>query len=176
CQLAFSYGIAVCLRAMTLGGSSLRRVILSYGVLGVGVAGQLLVLHGYKTKVIRRDDPRPFFTKVEPVFGAFPARVAATIGNPFAIPANLWFALTRGVHPAKYDVAVGPYVMSERTPSTNPSRRIVLSQNVELRGGEAAAWLGRGIEVTPEATLVMEPVIELYLPLIRPGDLDVDIG
>lgn len=175
CQLPFAYGMAVCLDAMTRGRSLLRTSI-SYGLLGVGIAVQLLILHGYKTKMIGRDDPRPFFAKVEPVLGPLPALLAAEIGNPFAMPANLWFAVTRGVHPAKYDLAVGPYAMSERTPSTNPSRKLILSQHVELRGPTAAAWLGRGLEIAPEVTLVREPEIELYLPLNRPGDLHVDVS
>jgi hypothetical protein len=44
------------------------------------------------------------------------------VGNPVSWPASVPFALRYHVSPAKYDVLVGPYLLDERLPTTNPRR------------------------------------------------------
>lgn len=105
---------------------------------------QMLVLRAYANKEIGRDDPRPMAEKVKTILGYIPATVIDAVGNPFASPANLWFAIRHGVHPSRYDEVVGPYFLSERLPTTNPLRKLETVSRVRFNAEQSRRWLGRG--------------------------------
>jgi hypothetical protein len=82
-------------------------------------------------------------------------------GNPFAFPANALFALRHGVPLERYDQAVGPYLLDERLPTTNPAlprkRHEVVVPSPPFVGHAEAG------------------VTELLLPLNRPGGLSLSL-
>lgn len=98
----------------------------------------------------------------------------AAVGNPFAFPANAIFALRHRVPPARYDRAVGPYLLDERLPATipvRPSRRVDVVSFAE----PAAAFLGRGFVQRGGGAVLRESAGELFVPLNRPGALDIAV-
>lgn len=111
----------------------------------------------------------------------FRERVALATGrawpgpNPFAFPANALFALEHGVPLDAYDRAVGPYLLDERLPTTNPLLPRKRRETVLLSADWARAFFGRGFLHTPRGAELRGPVGELFLPLNRPGRLRVEL-
>jgi len=96
-------------------------------------------------------------------------------GNPFAFPANAFFALRYGVSPAAYDRAVGPYLLDERVAATNPLIPPIERQTVSFAVPRATAFIGRGFDLVEEGAVLREEAGEIFVPLNRPGSLDIDV-
>jgi hypothetical protein len=98
------------------------------------------------------------------------------VGNPFAFPANVAFALRHRVPLARYDRAVGPYLLDERVSTTNPLLPSKRSETVRLSEPWAIALFGRGMEQTVSGANLAGVVGELFVPLNRPGSLVLDVA
>lgn len=97
-------------------------------------------------------------------------------GNPFAFPLNTVFALRHGVPLGRYDRAVGPYLLDERVSTTNPLLPPKRTETVPLSEPWALAFLGRGFEQTPTGAVLRHGVGEFFVPLNRPGSLELNLA
>jgi len=97
------------------------------------------------------------------------------IGSPFAFPASALFALRHGVPLARYDLAVGPYLLDERLPTTNPLMPPKRRETVVFSSERAVAFLGRGFVQTARGAELAGPAGELLVPLNRTGRLRIEL-
>lgn len=95
--------------------------------------------------------------------------------SPFAFPANAVFALQHWVPLSRYDLAVGPYLLDERLPTTNPLLPRKRQEIVPLSKESALAFYGRGLIRTELGAELNGNRGELLLPLNRPGSLTVQV-
>lgn len=119
------------------------------------------------------DAPISLERRVEIATGQlFRARGTPTL---FAFPANALFAVRHGVPLARYDLSVGPYLLDERLPTTNPQLPRKHRETVVLSSEQARAFLGRGFTQTPNGAELRGASAELLLPLNRPGGLALEL-
>lgn len=100
----------------------------------------------------------------------------AVLGNPFAFPANVMFALRYGVPLSRYDRAVGPYLLDERVATTNPLLPTKRRETVKLSDPWAIALLGRGFAQTRQGAVLTQGGGEIFVPLNRPGSLELEVA
>ncbi|HEX2882603.1 MAG TPA: hypothetical protein VHO25_23950 [Polyangiaceae bacterium] len=147
--------------------------------LAVGGALALLVLQGCMLSAHHRhrlpwDAPLPFGRRVHIATGLSVLDQQA-VGAPFAFPANALFALQHGVPLSRYERAVGPYLLDERLPTTNPLLPRKRSETVTLSDGAAIAFYGRGFIRSARGAELSGTPGELLLPLNRPGSFTLQV-
>jgi hypothetical protein len=70
---------------------------------------------------------------------------------------------------------VGPYLLDERLPGTIPVRASKRVDAVSFSDPSAAAFLGRGFVQSGGAAVLRDSAGELFVPLNRPGSLDIEV-
>jgi hypothetical protein len=76
---------------------------------------------------------------------------------------------------AQYDFAVGPYLLDERLPTTNPLLPRKRAEGVDLSRPESRGFLGRGFSRAACGAALEQPAGELFVPLNRPGALTLEV-
>jgi hypothetical protein len=117
----------------------------------------------------------PFDERVSVATGGL-VPASAVVFDPFAFPANVAFALRHRVPIARYDRAVGPYLLDERVATTNPMLSSKRTETVHLADPSAIAFLGRGFEQTSAGAVLRSGVGELFVPLNRPGSFELSVA
>ncbi len=116
----------------------------------------------------------PFGDRVRAATGGSVQHAGAG-GNPFAFPANAVFALRYGVPLSRYDHAVGPYLLDERVPTTNPLVPAKRRETVAFSDAWTVAFLGRGFEQGRAGAVLTQQTGEIFVPLNRPGSLTLEL-
>jgi len=138
---------------------------------GVGFAGlvlQLGVLRAHKAHAFSWETTVPFGERVRIATGL---RLFEGRASPFSFPANAWFALRHGVPASRYDRSVGPYLLDERLPTTNPLLPPKKHDRVSFMEPGSLAFLGRGFELRSDGAEAAGGQGELFVPLNRSGRL-----
>jgi len=182
CTIIFAIGLAAFFQSITgvrqkSSGRRARLMRVGAGVcfLALFIGYQGVFMRAYHQKRVRWDSTAPYIEKVAAAFGGAPRGLYRLIGNPFAFPANLLFALRHGVPLARYDAAVGPYLLDERVATTNPLRKSKRRAEVRLAGKRALPFLGRGLRADPDGAITTGDAAELFVPLNRTGKLQVHL-
>jgi hypothetical protein len=164
---------AVALSALCANLSALGRFRSWRIGLAVACAAALLLLQGRMVSAHHQhrlpwDAPLPFALRVRLATGLdLPGQLA--FGSPFALPASAVFSLQHWVPLSRYERAVGPYLLDERLPTTNPLLPRKRSERVLLSKESALAFYGRGFARTERGAELNGTRGELLLPLNRPG-------
>jgi hypothetical protein len=116
--------ITVGIAALAAATAARTRVVrLAAGLMFTGVLFlQLAFLNLYRSKAIPWDVPLPAARTWGQLLGAGGRAFLRRFGNPLSWPASLPFAFRYRVSPVRYEELVGPYLLDERVPTTNPRR------------------------------------------------------
>jgi hypothetical protein len=145
----------------------------------VGCSSALLLLQGCMLSAHHRhrwpwDAPLSFGRRVHIATGLSLLDQQA-VGSPFAFPVNALFALQHWVPLSRYERAVGPYLLDERLPTTNPLLARKRSETVTLSHEAALAFYGRGFIHSDRGAELSGARGELLLPLNRPGSFTLQV-
>lgn len=172
-SLLFALGLAACTHAVVAGRRHARlKTIIAVGFISAFCVPQLRVVAAYARREIRFDDPRPIAAQYGPALGPGPAAIVERLGNPFAFPANVLFSLRHGVPLSRFDHAVGPYLLNERLPTTNPRRARQDTAYVRLSSEDGLPFAGSGVQLQEWGARI-EDEGTLFVPLNRPGGMKV---
>lgn len=165
-----------CLLAWTLesGRWRLQRAILAVAVVAPLLVLQVLMMRAHHAHRFSWEYTVPFEERFTAATG-LRAPVLSRLGNPFGLPASLLFAWPHGVALNTYDRSVGPYLLDERLPTTNPLWPSARVAGVDFTDDTSRPFVGRGFVRTQNGAQLDGPDGDLFVPLNRPGGLDLSI-
>jgi hypothetical protein len=145
CALMPAVALGLCWLADALGrrGPAVRTS--AAGIFAALLALQLGFLRLYERRSIPWDTPLPADRTWGQLLGAPGRAVLRWTGNPLSWPASLPFALHYRVGPARYEELVGPYLLDERVPTTNPRRVGVRQATIDLAHSPFVITRGRAL-------------------------------
>ncbi len=163
--------------AFAMTGAWLAKKRAALAIAATSAATLLLLQFGmvsaHRVHAVPWDAPVSFDRRLQAATGLRWA-LRDVIGSPFAFPANALFSLRYGVPLSRYDLAVGPYLLDERLPTTNPLWPRKRRETIVFSSEHALAFLGRGFFQTARGA-ELHGAGELLVPLNRTGHLRIEL-